>query len=162
VAAQIGDVMTTIPAALALVLFPALVRSDRRRLVARQALVAAAGLQTALCLLAALVSPYLLPLLFGREFSPSVPVFLWSLPGVFFLGLISVASQYLAAVGFPWSLVGLWAGAAALVVAASTVLIPPLGAVGAAALSGTYVCLFAGVLVLVRRKARAEARLSST
>jgi O-antigen/teichoic acid export membrane protein len=59
-------------------------------------------------------------------------------------------------VGFPWSLVVAWVGAAILVFATSAVLIPPLGAVGAAAaLSATYLCLFVAVLALALREARA-------
>jgi len=157
VAAQIADVMTMVPASLALVLFPELVRSGRRWPTTRRTLFLAAALLAVMCLLAGLTAPLLLPLVFGRAFHPSVAVLLWSLPGVFFLGLVSVLSQYLAAVGFPWPLVGFWAGAAGLVLAASTLLVPLFGAVGAAgALSATYAMLLLAVLRLALRESRLE------
>ena len=157
VAVQLADVMTMVPASLAFVLFPELVRSGRRWETTQRTLLGTASLMLGLCLTAAVLSPPAIPLVFGSAFAGSTQAFLWFLPGVFFLGLISILSQYLAAVGFPWSLVGAWAGAAALVVAASLVLIPRLGPAGAtAALSATYACLFVAVLTLALRARRVE------
>lgn len=157
VAAQLADVVTMVPATLAFVLFPELVRSRQRWETTQRALRGAAFLMLALCLAAAVISPPVVPVVFGRAFAGSTVVFLWFLPGVFFLGLISVLSQYVAAVGLPWSLVWAWAGAGVLVMAVSLILVPRLGAAGAAAaLSATYAFLFVAILSLAFRVRRAE------
>ncbi len=157
IATQLADVMTVVPASLAMVLFPELVGSQRRWETTQRALRGTAAFMLALCVAAAVLAPALVPAVFGRAFEGSAGVFLWFLPGVFFLGLISILSQYVAAVGYPWSMVGAWAAAAALVVITSVVLIPRQGAAGAgAALSATYACLFAVIVALALRERRAE------
>jgi O-antigen/teichoic acid export membrane protein len=58
---------------------------------------------------------------------------LWMLPAVFFLGLTSVVSQYLNAVGIPRRSIELWFGAMLLQCALGAWLVPRYGGIGAAA-----------------------------
>ena len=73
------------------------------------------------------------PHLYGEDFEPSARVLQIMLPSIFSLAVAGVLSQYLAAIGIPRPLLGVWIGGAALVLALSRTLIPEHGAAGAAA-----------------------------
>ncbi len=70
------------------------------------------------------------------------------LPSVFSLAVAAVLSQYLAAIGLPRPLLGVWAGAVAVVLGLSLALIPDHGAAGAAAaLSIGHTAALVGVAI---------------
>jgi len=150
IAAQISDVLAILPTSVALVLFPALVRSEGSPWPATlRSLAAVGGLLAAACLAAAvLVGPFV-RIAFGPEFRPAVPILFWMLPGGLFLGLTCIVSQYLAAQEFPRAILGVWTAAFVLVTLSSLVLIPAYGAAGAAAaLSLTHGALFVMLFIL--------------
>ena len=134
IAAQIGDVLTILPQAVGLILFPHLVRdaSGRWERTLRAALWVAAIMIVA-CILTAVLAGPVIRLLYGESFAPSTRVLQIMLPSVFSLAVASVLSQYLAAIGLPRPLLGVWAAGVVLVLALSVALIPDHGAAGAAA-----------------------------
>jgi len=159
VASQIADVMGILPQSMALILFPTLVMATEGRM---RATVTNAGVVAVLlgvgCAMVALLAQPFIVLVFGVKFAPTVPVLRWMMPGAFFLGLTCVFSQYLAAAGFPLSLVAAWIGGTALALGLGLLFIPQHSAVGAAiALSITHFVVFAAVLGLSIRLARSRA-----
>jgi O-antigen/teichoic acid export membrane protein len=104
---------------------------------------------------AILVKPFIL-IAYGARFLPAVEIFWWILPGSFFLGIIVILSQYLAAIGFPRQLIGLWTLAFIVMLCSSLILIPRYDAQGAAmSLSLAYAVLF-GLICLLAKKTNKE------
>ena len=153
IAAQIGDVLAILPASVALVLFPGLVKDAPTRW---PVMVRTAGVVAALVVLAsavtAVVAAPVIALLFGQAFAPAVAVLLYMLPGVVFLGVATIVAQYLGAIGLPRALIGVWVVVLACVVGLSLALTPTFGAAGsAAALSASYLVLLLLVAALALR-----------
>jgi O-antigen/teichoic acid export membrane protein len=84
---------------------------------------------------AAVLAGPLVRLLFGEAFVPSVPAFIWMLPGVVFLSINTCYMNYFASVGMPLVTVVSPGLAAILAVVANVKLIPWLGIVGASVTS---------------------------
>jgi O-antigen/teichoic acid export membrane protein len=135
VAVNASEVLLYLPAAMATALLPAAARTEAGLRVeqALRAFRSAALVTTAAALVAALVGPVLLPLVFGEAFDASVRPFLWLLPGalgftamiVFSNALVAHSAPGLSSVG---PLVSLVVG-----IGLDFVLIPRFGAAGAAA-----------------------------
>jgi O-antigen/teichoic acid export membrane protein len=88
---------------------------------------------------------------FGVEYLPAVSALQLALPAAFFLGLISVTSQFLAALGIPWQLLVMWLGAVGTIIGLSLTLIPRFASASAgasASLSITYALTFLAVFGL--------------
>lgn len=135
VAAQIADALLILPATIGLVLFPALVRAEgamQRGHQYKAALLRSALLMAAVCVVGAVLARPLIAIIFGAAYEPAVAIILALLPGVFFLGLATIASQFLSASGLPWSQVMAWLCGAGLQVLLSVVLFRKLGVVGLA------------------------------
>jgi O-antigen/teichoic acid export membrane protein len=148
VAAQMGEVMGILPQSIALVLFPTLVTARSGKLRTTFLNMAAVALAMGIaCVGVGLFADGFVTLVFGTTFLPTASLLRWMLPGIFFLGLTSVLSQYLASCGFPTSLVVVWIGGEVLAAALGWMLIPTYSATGAAiALSIAHTAIFAGVL----------------
>lgn len=100
---------------------------------------------TSLALALAAVSPVLVPLVYGQDFAGSVPPLLVLLPGVVALGIARPIGVLLSALDRPGLLAALCGGAFAVHVLLLVLLVPPLGAVGAAlASTAGYTVLAAG------------------
>ena len=157
IAAQFSDVLAIVPQAIALVLFPRLVRESATRWSATVRASVTTGLLMVLaCGLTAVLAGPLIRLLYGPDFDPAASVLRIMLPGIACLGVVSVLSQYLGAEGLPRILVWVWAGAAALLGSISLLLVPDhAGAGAAAALSLTYAALLVAIVVVARRHHRA-------
>jgi O-antigen/teichoic acid export membrane protein len=156
IASQICDPIAILPQSIALVLFPRLAAatSGRLRATVDNAL-RMGGLLAAICLGVALCAGPAIRLAFGARFAPAVPVVIAMLPGVLCLGVMSIMSQYLAASGFPPSVVVSWLAAVAISGSLGFLLIARMGAVGAAAaVSVTYAGLLVVLVVLCWRTAR--------
>jgi O-antigen/teichoic acid export membrane protein len=147
IAAQISDALLLLPATVCLLLFPSLVRADVvqrwqefRKMALRMSLVMAL-----LCLVAAvLVGPFV-RVLFGAAYAPTHTITYALLPGVFFLSLTAVASQFLSAFGIPWSQVVAWIVGWLVQVVLSVVLFKQFGVMGLALVqSGCagFVCIW--------------------
>lgn len=107
-------------------------------------------LMTLVCLTAAVLISPVVHVFYGPEFAPAVHPFLILLPGVWLVGIGKIASGHLAAHGhlFP----GISTISAALNLAANLLLIPGMGAPGAALASTlSYVLVGGWVLIIFRR-----------
>jgi enterobacterial common antigen flippase len=147
IAAQVGDAIAILPGSVALVLFPRLVKdpAGRWRSTVRTACVVGVLLAVACGIAAAVAGPFI-RLAFGQAFAPAAAVLRLLLPGVFALGVSTVLSQYLAAIGIPRVLVGVWVVTLAAVLSLGAVLVPHhAGAGAAAALS----CAYGGALLMI-------------
>ncbi len=91
-------------------------------------------------------------IMYGAAFLKAVPVFLSILPGVFFLALAGILSQYLSAMDFPLAQVAIWAAGLALILVLSNVFISRFGVAGASlALSVDHAFIFFMLLLLALR-----------
>jgi O-antigen/teichoic acid export membrane protein len=134
IAAQVADVLTVLPQAVGVILLPHLVRdADARWERTLRGALWVGGIMLVVCAVTAIAVGPAIRLLYGNEFAPSTRVLQIMLPSVFSLAVAAVLSQYLAAIGLPRPLLGVWAGAVAVVLGLSLALIPDHGAAGAAA-----------------------------
>jgi O-antigen/teichoic acid export membrane protein len=104
-ALSISDTMLVVPIALGTVVFPnmASTRDSGTRIRSTLRLAAITTAVMALGASAAvLLGPYLLPLVYGKAYSASMPILLTMLPGVVALGVCSVVQNALSANGYPW------------------------------------------------------------
>lgn len=149
IAVQIGDVLTILPQAVALILLPRLVRDASARWERTVRAAAWVGaIMVVVCLVAAVAAGPVIRFLYGAEFALSTRVLQIMLPSVFCLAVAGVLSQYLAAIGLPRPLLGVWAAGLGLVAVLSLVLIPDHGAAGAAAaLSLGHAGILVGIAV---------------
>jgi O-antigen/teichoic acid export membrane protein len=155
VAVNASEVLLYLPAATATALLPLAARADAG-LQTEQALRAfrsAAVVTAAAALVAALIGPLLLPVVFGAPFEASVTPFLWLLPGalgfaataVFSYALVAASSPGMSSVGPFVSLV--------VGIALDLVLIPRFGASGAAAAaSAAFIAGGFAALIVFRRR----------
>jgi O-antigen/teichoic acid export membrane protein len=158
IAVQIADVLTILPQAVGLILLPHLVRdaSDRWDRALRAALWVAV-IMLVVCALTAVLAGPVIRFLYGDNFGPSTRVLQIMLPSVFSLAVAGVLSQYLAAIGLPRPLLGVWVAGVALVLVLSLALIPDHGAAGAAAalsLANTAVLVGVGATAYAYRNAK--------
>jgi O-antigen/teichoic acid export membrane protein len=155
VAVNASEVLLYLPAATATALLPAAARADGglRTEQALRAFRSAAVVTAAAALVAALLGPLLLPVVFGAPFEASVTPFLWLLPGalgfaataVFSYALVAASSPGLSSVGPFVSLV--------VGITLDLVLIPRFGASGAAAAaSAAFLAGGCAALIVFRRR----------
>jgi O-antigen/teichoic acid export membrane protein len=134
ISAQIVEALLLLPATTSLLLFPTLVRADRRErwteFMFMMKWVSAAMLLV--CGLAGLLARPVIRLLFGDAYEPAVGITLALLPGVFFLSVSSVVSQLLTAVGIPRSQLMAWLVGLAVQIALSVALVGTYGVLGLA------------------------------
>ncbi len=134
IAAQIADALLILPSTIGLLLFPALVRAKgpARMQQYKVALLQITLLMALVCTASAVLASPIVTIIFGKAYEPAVAIILALLPGVFFIGVASAASQFLSASGFPWSQVMAWLCGATLQVVLSVALFGQFGAVGLA------------------------------
>lgn len=149
IAAQLLDVIAVFPGTVALILFPRIVRSAQPFNLMRSHLGKVGIFLALVCICAALVGDGAIALVYGDAFAGAYNIFLWGLPGVFALGLTSVASQYLASVGFPSALVWIWFVGLLVEYFSAIMLIPNFGGEGGMiALSIAYITIFLMIWIL--------------
>lgn len=147
IAAQISDAFLLLPGTVALLLFPTLVRaedSDRWRQL-KSVTLRVGAVMALVCLVAALVARPVITFVFGAIYEPAVGLTLALLPGVFFLSICSMVSQFLAAFGIPWTQIAAWTVGWSLQIALSVVLVQKFGALGLAwvqSLCAALVCVW--------------------
>ena len=156
IAAQLSDVLAILPQAVAIVLFPKLVRGASTRWDATvRASLMTGGLMIVACGFTAAVAEPAIRILYGTEFLPAATVLRIMLPGIVCLGIVNVLSQYLGAEGLPRIVIAIWSGAAIIVAVVSVALVPKhAGAGAAAALSVTYAALLVAMVAASRRHHR--------
>ena len=159
VAVNGSEVLFYLPSAVATALLPVVARSDAAAGVERTLRVfrAVMILTLAAVLVAAALGPVLLPLVFGEAYAGSVEPFLWLLPSAFGFAASAVFSNALLASGAPalsslGPVVSLTVG-----IALDLVLMPTLGAVGAA-IAASVALLTGGTVAVVAYGVRAGLR----
>jgi O-antigen/teichoic acid export membrane protein len=152
IAAQILDTIGIIPTAVALVLFPAILTSDRPYEHMRKNLTRVTLVMLGICAGAILVGRPLISIVFGAEHEAAYEIMLYGLPSSFAVGLLAVVSQFLASIGFPWALIAIWSAGLLLEVIISLTLVPKLTGVGAMiALSAAHTTIFLSAWLLAHR-----------
>lgn len=155
VAVNGSEILLYLPDATAIALLPFLARSDpgSRHDQTLRAFRALLLLGVVMVLVAAILGPVLLPLVFGEAFQASVVPFLLLLPGTVGFAALRVFSNALVASGSPGlSSVGPLASLG-VGLALDLVLIPPFGATGAAA-AATAAFLVGGLIALLTYRSR--------
>ena len=155
VAATIGDYVSMFAVVIALVLFPklsALSENAERLCMARRAAIGTGVALLPAIIAAAALAKFLVPLLFGSAFLPAASALIWLLPGIFFLGIEVVIVQFLNSLGFPGSVIVLWAVSTVLNIGLNLWAIPRHGIIGASAVSSlSYFLVFSGVWWIIQR-----------
>ena len=95
-----------------------------------------------------ILSPYLIPLMYGREFQDSSVVLQYLLPGVLFLTFFKVLNMDLAGKGMPWVSLKAMVPALIINIFLNVIWIPELGSQGAA-LASTISYSVAAILFLI-------------
>jgi O-antigen/teichoic acid export membrane protein len=134
IAAQIADALLILPGTISLLLFPSLVRAEgkMRWNEYKTTLFRLSAMMAVLCIAGSIVAHLLIETIFGMAYAPAVAIVLALLPGIFFLGVASVASQFLSASGLPWSQVLAWICGSLLQAGLSLALYGRFGIVGLA------------------------------
>jgi O-antigen/teichoic acid export membrane protein len=143
IAAQISDAFLLLPGTVALLFFPTLVKaghSDRWSQFKSMALRIGA-VMALLCIGAAAVARPLVILVFGAIYEPAVAITLALLPGVFFLSVATIVSQFLASHGIPWTQIAAWIFGWSLQIALSVFMVQKVGALGLAWIQSLCVAL---------------------
>jgi O-antigen/teichoic acid export membrane protein len=154
-AAQFGDLMLVVPAAVGFVLFRRGARGveghweDAQRAIRWTAVVCTAGALAILVLAGRIVD-----LTFGTAYHGSVPALMWLLPGLVLLGVQSVISSYVASRGRPRAVLLAWTAGAVLGIALDLVAIPRWGISGAAAVSSLSYAVVVALHVRALRQVR--------
>jgi O-antigen/teichoic acid export membrane protein len=151
VALTVGFIVVTIPWAVSASTFPRLASVDsheaRRLTVTVCRLGFLAAISSAVVL--ALTTPFILPVLYGRAFTPAVVPSIILLFGGLFASLQTLLCRAVSARGDPWVLLMSSITALVIMVAADTVVIGPFGILGAA----TVASLSAGLALVVALRA---------
>jgi O-antigen/teichoic acid export membrane protein len=155
VAVNGAEVLLYLPAALGLALVPTIAKSDAAVRAERALLVfrIVSLLTLPSVIIAGLLGPTVLPVVFGSAYEDSVQPFLWLLPGTFGFVAISLLSNALLASGAPG--IGSLPPLVALVIGLSLdfVLIPRYGATGAA-VAATTAFIAGGLMALIAFRLR--------
>lgn len=151
IAAQMTDMMLLVPQSIALVLLPHVMRSDDPTALVRASVAMTLLIMLAVMAVFLVIGQPFITLLYGEDFAVAFSYVVWGMPGLLALSLISILSQYLAAVGIPVALIALWAVVTAIHATLSSVLIPLHGAAGAmASQSVGYVIALVLVVLLMK------------
>lgn len=157
VAVTLAETLSLLPASVATVVFPRFSASsdlsEKLRLLQKVSL-GTAGILLVILSSIAVLSRVVIVTLFGPAFASSSLAFVLLLPGIFFLGMHSVIVQMLNGMGYPKSVVYIWACCAFLNISANLFVIPVYGIAGASitsSISYFLACiLVAGVILRIR------------
>jgi len=143
VAVALADGMVMIPTAVGINLFPRVARGGATETSAE--VFRAVGLLFALlCLLTVPFAGVAIRLLYGPAFGEAVGLYLWLLPGIYCLGMVTILAHHFAGRGFPREAMLVWGVALAVNLAIDLLFLRAHGtAVAAIASSVAYAVLFA-------------------
>jgi len=134
IAAQITDALLILPSTVGLLLFPALVRAGHADRWTEFTAVAwrMGAAMAVICVGAALLAHPVITIVFGLNYASASDITVALLPGVFFLSIASVASQFLSAFGIPWTQLAAWVVGWVIQVGLSLFLVRDYGVLGLA------------------------------
>lgn len=151
IAVTMADYIAILPTVIASLLLPKLSATEnvhQKYLQMKKALLGTFAIVTPLLTLSAVLAPWVVNILFGKAFVPSVSPYLWLMPGILFLSIHTVSVQFLNSIGYPMKVVWVWLCCAVLNIGLNLVwAIPRLGADGAAITSSICYAI-ATILIL--------------
>jgi O-antigen/teichoic acid export membrane protein len=150
VAASMADYVVMLPVVAGTILFPKLssMHDPQEKLrLAKKAALLIGLLMLPVVVLSALLAKPLVMSVFGQAYLPAAQAFVWLMPGIFFLGVESVAVQFLNSIGYPSSVVITWLVCVVVNVSLNLWGIPFYGIVGAS-LSSSITYILASVLII--------------
>jgi|ERR1700752_192265 len=153
VASQMGNLLMLLPAIIGTLLFPRVASEpDLTGGLTMRATRHTAFVMLVLCL-AAIPLSFVLPIVYGSAFKESSLLLLILLPGVYLIGIESVMVQHFNGLGLPAAIPVFWLITVFVNVTLNLVLIPSMGAIGAATVSTlTYSLIFVLVTAYFRHK----------
>lgn len=158
IAATMADTVALLTTVIGLILLPKLsALPDIRAKLAltRKAVAGTVVLLLPLIVVTSLLARPLVTMVFGPAFAPASLSFVLLMPGTFFIGIHTVAVQFLNSVGYPISVVAVWAFVAAASIGLNLWAIPRHGIAGAAVVSSVcylLACLLVVLLVMRYRQ----------
>ncbi len=108
VAVAFADALYLLPISVSVNLFARLASGSADRELSLSVFQLVAVGYLVVCALAAPLAGPLITLMFGNAFHPAVALFLWLLPGAYFLGALNVIAYHFAAHGMPRELLLVW------------------------------------------------------
>jgi O-antigen/teichoic acid export membrane protein len=135
IAVSMADLVYMLPVAAGTIAFPRLTATEdpaERWAKALSVTKYIALVMVTLAVVAALLARPVVGLLYGEAFLPSVPAFLWLLPGVVMLGVNTILMNYFASIGNPSVVIWSPAIASGVNIALNVILMPRMGVSGAA------------------------------
>lgn len=155
VVVSIADMIYLLPVTVGTILFPTLSAladvQAKWRLTERASLVMGVLLLPPLAL-SVMRAEAIVRLLFGDTFVPAVPALIWLAPGILFLGIQTVAVQFLNSIGFPRRVVAIWGFSWLVNIGLNLWSIPRYGISGASAVSTfSYLIVLILVIGVIRR-----------
>ena len=150
IAANMAELVYILPVVVATILFPklsGLTDVKEKWYLTKKAVVATGGGMLLVLAVAGFLAKPVVRVMYGDLFLPSLPPFLWLLPGIFFLGVETVAVQFLNSIGFPKIIVLAWSLICLLNMGLNMWAIPAYGIVGASVVSSfSYFVVFVFVI----------------
>ena len=148
VATQISNLLLLLPAVIGTLLFPRVSsETDESGQTTMQTTRMTALIMLLICL-AAVPASFLLPYLFGAEFSQATLLLLILIPGVYLLGIEAIVVQHFNATGLPKTIPLFWILTVGFNLALNALFIPTYGAIAAAVISSlSYAVIFCLVTV---------------
>jgi|HubBroStandDraft_3_1064219.scaffolds.fasta_scaffold00250_3 O-antigen/teichoic acid export membrane protein len=127
IAVALADALYLLPVSVSVNLFPRLARGSADQDVSLEVFQLVAVGYLVVCALAVPLAAPAITLLFGAAYHPAIALFLWLLPGVYCLGLLTVIAYHFAAHGMPRELVYVWIPGLLVNVVVDVVLLPHHG-----------------------------------
>ena len=146
VATQFGMLLMLLPGVIATLLFPRITAEQDARGETTALVTRYTAFVTFICCLAAVPFSFLLPLIYGTEFTEATRLLLILLPGVYLVGLESVLVQHFNALGLPRIIPVYWVVTLAVNVLMVFSFVPRFGAQGAALASTVSYTLIFGLV----------------
>ena len=155
IAASMADYISVLAVVVGTILFPklsAMTEIDAKLRLTQKVAWGTAGILFPFLAIAALVARPVVHLLFGTAFLPAALAFIFLMPGMLFLGVNSVAVQFLNSIGYPKSVVVIWGLCCVFNICVNLWAIPHRGIVGASVVSSiSYFLAFFFILGVIRR-----------
>jgi O-antigen/teichoic acid export membrane protein len=127
IAVALADALYLLPVSVSVNLFARMARGSAGRELSLGVLHLVAFGYLLVCAIAAPLAEPAIALMFGEAYRPAISLFLWLLPGVYCLGLLTVIAYHFAARGMPRELVLVWAPGLVANIAIDVVLLPNRG-----------------------------------
>ncbi len=127
IAVALADALYLVPVSVSVNLFARMARGATEREASLNVFHLIAVGYLIICALAAPLAGPAITLMFGAAYHPAISLFLWLLPGVYCLGLLTVIAYHFAAHGMPRELLLVWIPGLAVNLAIDIALLPHHG-----------------------------------